>query len=216
MKVLILLLSFMLWMSKTNAQLNVQLLHQLVSHSKDENDRQKLARSRQAITSANEDLNRSKMTDLKVKYRTLQSRFHTIGLAINATQIGLQAEPIIREIVEHQSSIVRLIGQDPLLLPMAYHAQVDLTDKAYRLSQYLYALAITIGDINRMKPSDRKILFEHVLVELRGMAATSRGLLANISYSKRKKMFTSTSPFSEFVNRDRYLMESILSKIKQF
>ena len=216
MKVLLLLLICMLWMSKINAQLNVQLLHQLVSHSKDENDRQKLARSRQAITSANEELNRSKMTDLKAKYRTLQSRFNTISLAIDATQIGLQAAPIIREIVDHQSSIVRLIGQDPLLLPMAYQAQVEFTDKAYRLSQYLYALAITIGDINRMKPSDRKLLFDHVLVELRGMAATSRGLVANISYSKRKKMLTSASPFSTFVNRDRYLMESILSKIKQF
>lgn len=214
-KVLILLL-FILSISKGNAQLNVELLHQLVKHSKDENNLQKTARTRQAVTSANEEVNRSKMADLKAKYRTLQSRFHTIGLAIDATQIGLQAAPIIREIVDYQATILRLAGQDPMLITMAYQTQVDLVDKAYRLSQFLYALAISIGDINRMKSSDRKLLFGHVLTELRRIAGASRGLAANMYYSNRKRMLASANPFSEYVNRDKQLLENIISKIKQF
>ena len=206
----------MLSMYNGYAQLNVQLLHQLVSHSKEENALQKTARTRQAVTSANEEVNKNKMADLKTKYRTLQSRFYTIGLAIDATQIGLQAAPIIREIVVHQTSIIRLARQDPLLIAMAYESQVDLVDKAYRLSQYLYALALSIADINRMKASDRKLLFEHVLTELRRMAATSRGLVANMYYSNRKQLLESMNPFSEYVNQDKQLFESILSKIKQF
>ncbi|MCA5006147.1 hypothetical protein [Sphingobacterium bovistauri] len=214
-KVLILLL-FMLSHYKGHAQLNVELLHQLVNHSKEENDRQNIARNRQAQTSANEEVNRSKMDELKDKYRILQSRFHSIGLAIDATQIGLQAAPIIREIVDHQTTIFNLATQDPLLLVMAYQTQADLVDNAYRLSQFLYALALSIGDINRMKSSDRKILFEHVLTELRRMASTSRGLAANMYYSNRKRMLESINPFSEYLNKDKQLLESILSKIKQF
>ncbi|MGJ1311721.1 hypothetical protein ACS126_06345 [Sphingobacterium lactis] len=208
-------LFLLLGLYQTHAQLNVELLHQLVQHSKDENDRQKTARSRQAVTSANEEVNRSKMDELKQKYRTLQSRFHTLGLAIDATQIGLQAVPIIQEIVEHQSAIIRLAGQDPLLIAMAYRTEADLADRAYRLSQYLYALAISIGDINQMKASDRKLLFGHVLTELRRIAGTSRGLAANMYYSNRKRMLESMNPFGEYVNRDRQLVENILSKIKQ-
>src|SRR5690606_6289306 len=49
------------------AQLNVELLHQLVQHSKDEYERQTTARNRQAIASANEEVNRSKMDALKQK-----------------------------------------------------------------------------------------------------------------------------------------------------
>jgi len=213
--ILILTLFLLVGMPKGNAQLNVELLHQLVQHSKDENSRQKTARSRQAVTSANEEVNRSKMDDLKQKYRTLQSRFHTIGLAIDATQIGLQATPIIREIVEHQTAIVRLAGQDPPLIAMAYRTEADLADRAYRLSQYLYALAISIGDINQMKASDRRLLFAHVLTELRRIAGTSRGLAANMYYSNRKRMLESMNPFGEFVNRDRQLVNNILSKLKQ-
>ncbi|WP_196936700.1 hypothetical protein [Sphingobacterium hungaricum] len=210
------LLCFLLMVFRGNAQLNVELLHQLVQHSKDENERQKTARTRQAVTSANEEVNRSKMADLKAKYRTLQKRFHAIGLAIDATQIGLQAAPIISDIVDHQATILGLAGQDPLLITMAYNTQVDLVDKAYRLSQYLYALAISIGDINRMKASDRRLLFAHVLTELRRMAGTSRGLATNMYYANRKRIRTSMNPFSEYVNRDRQLVESILTKIKQF
>jgi hypothetical protein len=155
------------------------------------------------------------MDELKQKYRTLQSRFHTLGLAIDATQIGLQAAPLIREIVDQQAIIVRLAGQDPLLITMAYQTEADLVDKAYRLSMYLYALAISIGDINQMKASDRKILFGHVLTELRRIAGTSRGLAANMYYSNRKRMLESMNPFSEFINRDRQLVDNILDKLNQ-
>lgn len=213
--ILIAILFLSAGMPRGNAQLNVELLHQLVQHSKDENSRQKTARSRQAVTTANEEVNRSKMDELKQKYRTLQSRFHTLGLAIDATQIGLQAVPIIREIVDHQATIIRLAGQDPLLIGMAYQTEADLADRAYRLSQYLYALAISIGDINQMKASDRRLLFGHVLTELRRIAGTSRGLAANMYYSNRKRLLESMNPFGEYVNRDRQLVENILSKIKQ-
>lgn len=212
----LMILCFMLCIYNGYAQLNVELLHQLVSHSKAEHERQQTARTRQAITSSNEEVNLSKMDELKAKYRTLQSRFHTLGLAIDATQIGLQAAPLISEIMDHQATIVKLAGQNPLLISMAYQTQVDLVERAYRLSQYLLALAISIGDLNRMKASDRKLLFQHVLTELRRIAGTSRGLAANMYYSKRKHLLESLNPFSEFVNRDKQLLESILSQIKQF
>lgn len=201
--------------TQTNAQLNVQLLHQLVQHSKDENERQQTARNRQNVATANEEVNRSQMATLKERYRTLQNRFHTIGLAIDATQIGLQAAPIIREIVEHQTVIVRLAGQDPLLIAMAYQTEADLADRAYRLSQYLYALAISMGDINQMKAADRRLLFGHVLTELRRIAGTSRGLAASMYHTNRRRMLESINPFAEYVNRDRQLVENILSKLRQ-
>lgn len=212
---------FVMWLffatitSQVHAQLNVELLHQLVQHSKDEHSRQQTARNRQAVTSANEEVNRSKMDELKQKYRRLQSRFHTLGLAIDATQIGLQAAPIITEIIEHQKTIVRLAGDDPLLIAMAYQTEMDIADRAYMLSRYLYALAISIGDLNQMKASDRRLLFGHVLTELRRIEGTSRGLAANMYYTNRKKMLESMNPFSEFVNRDRQLVDNILSKLKQ-
>lgn len=213
--ILVLTLSFLFFSPKSHAQLNVELLHQLVQHSKDEHERQSTARNKQAEVSANEEVNRSKMDALKQKYRTLQQRFQLLGFAIDATQIGIQAAPLISEITENQRKIVQLAADDPLLIAMAYATEADLADRAYMLSRYLYALAISLGDLNQMKASDRKMLFEHVLTELQRIAGTSRALAVNMQYSKRKKMIASMNPFGGFVNRDRELINDILAKLKQ-
>lgn len=204
------LICLLAYLPKGHSQLNVELIHQLVAESKSENSRQNEARNRQTVTTANEEVNRSEMTKLKSRYRELHSRFKTLALAIDAAQIGLQAMPIVNEIIQQQGLIFQLAGQDPLLIAVAYQTEADLADQAYRLSRYLYALVISIGDINQMKASDRRLLFGHVLTELRRIAGTSRGLAANLYYANRKRLLASLNPFSEFVNQDKQLIDNIL------
>lgn len=198
------------YLPKVHAQLNVQLLHQLVSESQSEYDKQNEAKNKQAVTSANEEVNRSEMGKLKTRYRELQSRFKTLGLVFDAAQIGLQATPIVTEIIRQQGLIFQLAGQDPMLLTLAYQTEIDLADQAYRLSRYMYALMISMGDLNQMKVSDRKMLFGYVLSELRRIEGTSRGLAANLYYANRKRIINSFNPFAEFVNQDKYLIDNIL------
>lgn len=198
------------YLPKGHAQLNVQLLHQLVSKSQSEYDKQNEAKNKQAVTSANEEVNRSEMGKLKTRYRELQSRFKTLGLVFDAAQIGLQATSIVTEIIRQQGLIFQLAGQDPLLLTLAYQTEIDLADQAYRLTRYMYALMISMGDLNQMKVSDRKMLFGYVLSELRRIEGTSRGLAANLYYANRKRIINSFNPFAEFVNQDKYLIDNIL------
>lgn len=214
MKYFILFLILLGIVPEGSAQINVQLLHQLVAESKSEHSKQEEAKNKQAITSANEEVNRSEMSKLKTKYRELQSRFQTLGLAIDATQIGLQAAPVITEIIQQQSLIFQQAGNDPLLILLAYNAEMDMADQAYLLSNYLYGLAISFGDLNQMKSSDRKILFGHVLTELRRIAGASRGLAATMYYASRKKALQSINPFADFINEDKRLVDDILRKVE--
>lgn len=199
-----------------HAQVNVQLLHQLVDESKSEHSWQNQARDRQVIATANEEVNRTQMSRLKNKYRELQSRFHTLGLTIDAAQIGFQAMPIVAEIVRHQGLILELAREDPILIALAYQVEIDLADKAHALINYLYGLAISMGDLGQMKSSDRRILFAHVLTELSLIAGTSRGLASAMQYSSSKKSLQQLNPFAGFINEDKRLINSIIDKVKQF
>ncbi|MEJ2881054.1 hypothetical protein [Pedobacter sp. GR22-6] len=192
------------------SQTNVQLLHQLVDESKSEHSRQTEARNRQTVASANEEVNKGQMGRLKSKYRELQFRFRALGLAIDAAQIGLQAAPIVSEIVSQQRQILDLAADDPLLIALAYDVEADLAGQAHGLLNYLYGLAISVGDLNQMKASDRKILFGHVLVELRRIAGTSRGLSASLLGASRKKSLSGLNPFAGFVQEDKRLVEEIM------
>lgn len=199
-----------------SAQVNVQLLHQLVAESKSEHKKQEEARNKQAVSSANEEMNRSQMSILKTKYRELQSRFQTLSLAIDAAQIGLQAAPIVSEIVRQQHLIFQYAGNDPRLIVLAYNAEIDMADQAYLLSNYLYGLVLTFGDLNQMKSSDRRILFGHVLTELRRIAGASRGLAATMHYAGQKGSLQTINPFQDFINEDKRLVEDILRKMDAF
>lgn len=208
MKVLILMVFFFAGMAvKGYAQLNIELLHQLVAESKSENSKQNEARNRQSVTTANEEVNRSQMSKLKTKYRELQNRFKAVGLAIDAAQIGIEAIPVVNEIIRQQSIIYQLAADNPLLIVLAYQAEEDLANRASLLMNFIYGIALSIGDINQMKSSDRKTLFSHVLNELKRIEGASKGLAVAMQYASRPK---SLNPFADFVNEDKRLVNDIL------
>lgn len=192
-------------------QLNVELIHQLVSESKSEHSRQEEAKNKQAVTSANEEVNRGQMTKLKTKYRELQSRFHTVGLAIDAAQIGLEASPVVSEIIRQQALIYQLASDNPVLIALAIDAEHDMVDRARMLANYIAGLALSIGDLNQMKASDRKILFSHALTELRLIEGASKGLAVAMIQAGRKR---SLNPFADFINEDKRMVDDILRNTK--
>lgn len=188
-------------------QLNVELLHQLVGESKSEYDRQEPAKNKQAVASANEEVNKTQMSNLKTKYRELQNRFHTVGLAIDAAQIGIEASPVVSEIIRQQRIIYELAGNNPALIALAVQTEKDFADRARMLANYIAGLALSLGDIDQMKSSDRKILFSHALTELRLLEGASRGLAISMLQASRR---LSTNPFSDFVNQDKRLVDDII------
>jgi len=188
-------------------QLNVELIHQLVSESKSEHSRQDEAKNKQAVTSANEEVNKTQMSKLKTKYRELQKRFRTVGLAIDAAQIGLEASPVVSEIIRQQGIIYQLASDNPVLIALAFQTEKDLAGRARMLANYIAGLALSIGDINQMKASDRKILFSHALTELRLIEGASKGLAASMLQASYKR---SLNPFADFVNQDKQLVDDII------
>ncbi len=198
---------FLVLQQESFGQLNVELIHQLVSESKSEHSRQDQAKNKQAVASANEEFNRSQMGKLKMKYRELQQRFHTVGLAIDAAQIGLEASPVVSEIIRHQNIIYQLANDNLILIALAFQTEKDLADRARMLANYIAGLALSIGDINQMKASDRKILFSHALTELRLIEGASKGLAVAMLQASYKR---SVDPFADFVNQDKQLVDDII------
>src|SRR5215217_7000166 len=143
--------------------LNIAGIHQLVADSKSEYELQTSARSRQAVTTANEQQNKTLLEGLKNKYRSLQERYHTIALVINAANIGIQAVPMLNRIVVNQGEIFRMARQDPMLIAMAYQTEMEFAAKAGSLVNFLTGLCLSLGAVNQMKASDRKLLFDFVL-----------------------------------------------------
>lgn len=202
--------------SVSHAQLNVELLHQLVQHSKDEHERQQEARNRQAVALSNEAVNRAEMETLKTKYRELHRRFQTLGIVLQGLSLGMESAPVINDIIAQQRRIIGIASGHPLLAPIALDAERDMVDRAVQLGRFLTGLFVSAGDLNQMKASDRRMLFGHVVSELRALAGASRALASTMYHSTKRRLLDSLNPFGGFINEDRRIVEGILRKLEDF
>ncbi|WP_426330084.1 hypothetical protein [Pedobacter sp. R-06] len=194
--------------------LNIPGIHQLVADSKSENEKQQNARDRQAQNTINEQANKTLLARLKSSYREIQSRFNLIGTAMIATDIGLKAVPMVGDIAQNQTKLYELANRDPALLLLVYQTEIEFLSRSRDLLSFLIGLSASIGALNQMKITDRKILFDFVLDELSQIRALSSGLVNILSYGNLKSLFNQLNPFSDYINTDRSLVEDIIRNAK--
>jgi hypothetical protein len=214
MKLILLPGILLLFSLYARSQVNVELLHQLVAESKSEHSKQTDARTSQAGISTNESLNKVQMTKLKAIDRTIQNRFHTLGLVIDGAETGLQVQTLLVDITNQQEIILRQASRDPALIALALDSETDLADQAHLLTNYAYGLLLSIGDINQMKTSDRILLFHYIVQELSRIAGASRGLAAALLNSNRDFPVKLSNPFAAYINQDLGLAGQIMSNVK--
>lgn len=211
-KVYLLLWSLLITTHFCSGQVNVALLHQLVGDSKQEHGRQTQTKEQQAKNTAVESSNKSLLTTVKTKYRTLQSRFAKMSIVFDAANIGISATPIVREIITHQQQIVSYVNKDPTLAPLALESEEAFVKRSQSLINYLIGLCAVIGDVNQMKVSDRRLLFSHILNELKDISYISGGVASALRSSVMKSK--GTDPFSDYINQEMKTVDEIINNAK--
>lgn len=215
MKILVLTISFSFSLCfSLKAQLNVELLHQLVEHSKQEYDRQQTLRNTQLATTTNQEINNQQTASFKSRYRDITQRLQVLGSVLITLSTSIESAQIVEQIIKEQSRILQYVQDDPSKLLLAINTQKELIDRAKGLARYIVGLLMSFGEINQMKQSDRRILYTHVLNELRNILSISRSLANAMYYSGVIKKLKSQGPFTDFINEDKRIVESIFSKIK--
>lgn len=189
-------------------------IHQLVDESISENKLQVKARNQQALASANEQANLTLLAKLKVTYRQIQHRYNTLGTAINLADIDFTASPMVSRIISNQAQVIRLAEQNPALLAIGYQAELHFAEKAKSLLSYVAGLTLTIGDINQMKASDRKMLFDYVITELSNLQDQSGNMLNMMQYASLSALLKAANPFQNFINADQSLARDIIQNAK--
>lgn len=196
--------------------LNIADMHLLINQSIDENKLQVKSKNQQAINTANEKANLTLLAKLKETYRTLQQRYNAIGTAIDLADIGIYATPMVRQITSYQAQIVDLTRQQPALAFLGLQTEIEFAEKAKSLAGYIAGLSLSIGDVNQMKASDRKLLFDYVITQLGEIQQLSGSLVTTLQNSNLNSLVRSVNPFQDYVDRDKGIAESIITNAKYF
>ncbi|WP_114751971.1 hypothetical protein [Pleomorphovibrio marinus] len=194
-------------------QINITLLHQLVEDSKNEHDRQSEAKANQAKNAINEEVNRNLMGEVKEKYRTVQERFAKLNLLMEAVGLAAMTDSLVRTIIGHQEQIVIYCQNDPFLIPLALETEKLFVKRSFSLMNYLIGLMASIGELNQMKVSERRLLLQHVLYELREINRLSRATSQTLESHIRRKL--GGSPYPQYLLEVSGTVDEILANIQR-
>jgi hypothetical protein len=194
--------------------LDIPAIHQLVDQSTAENKLQVQAKNRQALATANEQANLTMLGKLKTSYRELQHRYNTLGTAIGLADIGIYASPMVDRIVSNQKQIIQLTADNPALIAIGYQSEIRFAGMAKSLLSYLAGLALSIGEVNQMKASDRKMLFDYVITELNRIDQLSANMVSMMQYSSLASLLRAADPFRNFISTDKSIGNSIIQNAK--
>jgi hypothetical protein len=213
---LMLLLAFCFRLSAFSQQSTIDIvaMHQLIDESKSEHTQQVNARNQQAAATANEQANLTLLEKMKNMYRTLQQRYNTLGTAINVADIGIYATPMVKQIISYQSQIAKLVEKQPAIAFLGYRSEIEFAEKAQSLLGYVAGLSLSIGDINQMKASDRKLLFDDVITQLSRIQELSGNLVNTLTYSNLSSLLRSVNPFQSYIDQDKDMAENIIQNAK--
>jgi hypothetical protein len=180
-----------------------------------ENDRQKEMRQKQIANATVETANRTQWNGFKDKVTKIQDRLRVVSFAIQAIPTGIAMSREITKITNNQSAIINEISTAPYSIIAVLPSQVQFVDDLQMVTRLVMGIVVSYRTINQMEKSERKILLDYALSEVKTLSRNSTHMLLKIRDIKAK-VKRNKRAFQYYVNRDKQVVESIMDKIKSF
>ncbi len=180
-----------------------------------EHDRQKEMRQKQTLNAGTEAINRTQWNDFKDKVTKIQDRLRIVSFAIQAIPTGIAMSREITKITNNQTAIIGEINTAPYSIIAVLPSQVQFVDDLQMVTRLITGIILSYGAINQMEKSERKILLDYALGEVKTLSRNSTHMLLKIRDIKAK-VLRNKRAFQYYVNRDRQVVENIMNNIKNF
>ncbi|WP_312390039.1 hypothetical protein [Chryseobacterium sp.] len=180
-----------------------------------EHDRQKEMRQKQTLNATVETANRTQWNDFKEKITKVQDRLRIVSFAIQAVPAGIAMSREITKITNNQTAIINEISTAPYSILAVLPSQVQFVDDLQMVTRLVTGIVISYGAMNQMEKSERKILLDYALGEVKTLSRNSTHMLLKIRDIKAK-VNRNKRAFQYYVNRDKQVVENIMNHIKSF
>ncbi len=180
-----------------------------------EHDRQKEMRQKQTLNASVETANQSQWKNFKDKVTKIQDRLRIVSFSIQAIPAGVAVSREITKITDNQTAIINEISTAPYSIIAVLPSQVKFVDDLQMILRLLTGIILSYGAINQMEQSERKVLLDFALAEVKALSRNSSHMLLKIRDIKAKALRNKRA-FQYYVNRDRQVVENIMNHIKSF
>ena len=180
-----------------------------------ENERQKEMRQKQTLNATIETANKTQWNNFKDKVTKVQDRLRIVSFAIQAIPTGIAMNREITKITNNQTAIINEINDAPYSIIAVLPSQIQFVDDLQMVARLITGIIVSYGAINQMEKSERKVLLDYALGEVKTLSRNSTHMLLKIRDIKAKVKLNKRA-FQYYVNRDKQVVESIMDNIKAF
>ena len=180
-----------------------------------EHNRQKEMRQKQTLNATIETANKTQWNNFKDKVTKVQDRLRIVSFAIQAIPTGIAMNREITKITNNQTAIIQEINSAPYSIIAVLPSQVQFVDDLQMVTRLVMGIVVSYGAINQMEKSERKILLDYALGEVKTLSRNSTHMLLKIRDIKAK-VLRNKRAFQYYVNTDKQVVENIMDKIKSF
>ncbi|WPO84646.1 hypothetical protein SD427_18785 (plasmid) [Chryseobacterium sp. JJR-5R] len=186
-----------------------------INASVKEHERQKEMRQKQTLNASVETVNDTQWKNFKDKVTKIQDRLRIVSFAIQAVPTGIAMTREINKITDNQQAIIEEISTAPYSIIAVLPSQIQFVDDLQMVIRLIVGIIASYGAINQMEKSERKILLDYALGEVKQLSRNSTHMLLKIRDIKAK-VLRNKRAFQYYVNRDRQVVEDIMNNIKSF
>ena len=186
------------------------MMNQEIRHSMQENDRQKCMKNWQDTNVATETVNKKQWMKFKETTNKIQDRLRIVEFAMQAIPTGYAIFLESEKIQDTQSKIIAEIQTAPYSIIAILPAEVKFADDMQMIVRLLTGIVISYGAINHMEKSERKILLDYALDEVRQLRTDSYLMLMKVRDIKQKVAYKKFL-VSYYINKDKKIIEDIMN-----
>lgn len=143
-------------------------------------------------------------------HRALTEVDQALRSGLTVRQIG----QIGTEIVHECNLMLQTARDEPYLLLFAEDVARQMKNRGVNLATEVSEFVLKEGQNVLMDYEKRDALLRKIVLELRVMRALAYSMHRAMYYAKLRGILRSVNPYSEFINRDRRMVDDIIYKVK--
>jgi hypothetical protein len=184
-----------------------------ISHNEDNYNDHKGFRDNQIVSQAS--VNGWMKT--KNEFKNLSDKINqrlTQAFIVEADIVTLyHIQQAFQQMYDYQSKSINIATNYPFAIPVVINKEEKIINDAYNLLLFVEAMIQTYGEVNKMKTSQRQIIYREISTQLQLLTGQCYSLYNTMKMIQSGSLFSNAKPVQYF-NRDKQLTKDILKQLK--
>jgi len=189
---------------------DIPVTEALISHNKTNFSDNKTAKENQVKSTVTIAVLKSTKDKCKQLIDSLDKRMTSLYIILADATLAIQVSKIIADIYDYQSESFQLVIKYPFAAFLYYNNQQKISKNAESLLSLIYMVVLSYEDIGKMKVSERKMVYTHIIMQmgyLRAKCHALDGQLKMIDFSETYK----NSKRWNYIDMDKNKVNQILN-----